>query len=228
MTTLGEKLREAIDKKVHEEVIKRTLNAWDTHEDQIRKPQQEKQMANPNPVVNVAPNKKGFGVSNNVVRVTFETIRDNPHHTAPEYVEMLGKKGFKASSTSSLIYQLIRTHQVHRDDEKRLSVTSDEYTPISYKTQKQLRNKEAIEPPTQQDKRKVVIVKRRTTEDTVQGIAALKADTGLQNEEKFDMGTFKHHAPRAFHPSAIVDNLSVLHARELYDYLKKIFTGESK
>ena len=226
MTTLGEKLREAIDKKVHEEVIKRTLNAWDTHEDQIRKPQQEKQMANPNPVVNVAPNKKGFGVSNNVVRVTFETIRDNPHHTAPEYVEMLAKKGFKASSTSSLIYQLIRTHQVHRDDEKRLSVTSDEYTPISYKTQKQLRNKEAIEPPTQQDKRKVVIVKRRTTEDTVQGIAALKADSG--EDRVIGMSPALGASYKAFHPSAIVDNLSVLHARELYDYLKKIFTGESK
>ena len=41
MTTLGEKLRAALDKG---DVVKKTIEAWDNHEDQIRKPQQEKQM----------------------------------------------------------------------------------------------------------------------------------------------------------------------------------------
>lgn len=225
MTTLGEKLREAIEKKQ----VQATLNAWDKHEDQIRKPQtQEQQMANPNPVINHAQDKPHFGVSNNIMRTTFDHIKNNNSLFTSDHIRLLVKQGFKENSVTAVIYQLIRAGQVARDANGWLSVTQDAYTPIKV-AQKSVKVAE------QQDQRrkKVTPIKRR---EPSEGIAALNPDTGdnnLPNVEKFDMGKFTHHAPVqrpvsssfGFHPSAIVDQLPVLHARELYDYLKKIFGG---
>lgn len=216
MTTLGEKLREAIEKQ---SVIKTTLNAWDAHEDQIRKPQQEKQMANPNPVVSI-DGRKGFGPTNNVMRATFDAVKNAPKMTHAEYVEMLQCSGYKPSSTGAVLYQLIRAGQVARDENGGLSVTQDEYTPIKQVKKKQPRVLVVDKAP-EPKPRQIVIVKRRK-DDPSQGIAALTPDTVVKAD-----GEYKLHAPafKAFHPSSIVDNLSVLHARELYDYLKKIFGG---
>ena len=207
-------------------LIKTTLNAWDAHEDQIRKPQQEKPMANPNPVVTVAEGAHGFIASNNVMRETFNAVKHAPKMQLKEYVEMLTLNGFKPNSTSAVLYQLIRAGQIARDGNGALSVTCDEYAPIKQPKRKApsvILLDKAPEPKPRQ----IVIVKRKRDEEA-QGIAALKGDSAAPVVEKFDMGKFTHHAPKAFHPSSIVDNLSVLHARELYDYLKKIFTGESK
>lgn len=224
MTTLGEKLREAIEKKA----LQSTLNAWDAHEDQIRKPQQEKQMANPNPVVNVTPGKKAFAVSNNVVRATFDAVKNAPLMKRNEYIEMLQCSGYKPTSTSSVLSQLMRDGQIVRNENGNLSVTRDAYKPIPNPRSKKAQRVLVLDKAPETKPRQIVLVKKPKGTDPSQGIAALTPDTGgpgLPNVEKFDMGKFTHHAPRAFHPSAIVDQLPVLHARELYDYLKKIFGG---
>lgn len=201
-------------------LIKTTLNAWDAHEDQIRKPQQEKQMANPNPVINIEAGK-GFTPSNNVMRATFDAVKNAPKMKHKEYVEMLALNGYKTNSTSAVLYQLMRAGQIARDEQGQLSVTCAEYQPIKQvkKQPRVLVLDKAPEPKPRQ----IVIVKRKPKAE--QGIAALKADTAQPDVEKFDMGKFTHHRPAVFHPSAIVDGLTVLHARELYDYLKKIFGG---
>lgn len=203
-------------------LIKTTLNAWDAHEDQIRKPQQEKQMANPNPVINLVDGNKGFGPTNNVMRATFDAVKNAPKMKHKEYVEMLKLNGYKTNSTSAVLYQLLRAGQIARDEHGQLSVTCADYQPIKQvkKQPRVLVLDKAPEPKPRQ----IVLVKK--PRDKSQGIAALKADASdnnLPNVEKFDMGKFTHHRPAAFHPSAIVDGLTVLHARELYDYLKKIF-----
>lgn len=215
-------IKTALQNALANKVVQSTINAWDAHEDQIRKPkpQQENQVANPNPVVNIGEGQRVFGTSNNVMRATFEAVKNAPKMQIREYIEMLGLNGYKQNSVSSVLYQLLRAGQLARDEQGAMSVAVDEYTPI-----KQVKKPRVVvvDKAPEPKPRKIVIVKRKREEE--QGIAALKADSGLQNEEKFDMGSFKHHAPRAFHPSAIVDNLSVLHARELYDYLRKIFGG---
>ena len=90
-------------------------------------------------------------------------------------------------------------------------MTQEEYTPIKQVKKK----KDALVTGADiglKNERKVVIIKRTKRQDPSHGIAALKADTTVP-------------LIKAFSPSAIVDNLSVLHARELYDYLRKIFGG---
>jgi hypothetical protein len=188
MTTLGEKLREALDKG--------TLDAWDKHEEQIRKPHKEKQV-----------NTK-VRVINNVMRETFNEVKHTPNMQIGDYIESLMARGFKKSSVTSVLYQLLRVGQIKRAEDGSVSVTQAEYAPLN--------NKRAKKKP--EPRRKIVVVTRGKPKPA-QGIAALKADSGLVG------GTISTGMPQAFIPSAIVDQLTVLHARELYDYLKKIFGG---
>ena len=95
MTTLGEKLRAALDKG--------TLDAWDKHEDAIRKPQQEKQVKDTK-----------IRVTNNVMRVTFDEVKHTPNMQINDYIESLLARGFKKSSVTSVLYQLIRVGQLKR------------------------------------------------------------------------------------------------------------------
>lgn len=193
MTTLGEKLREALDKG--------TLDAWDRHEEQIRKPQKEKQV-----------NTK-VRIVNNVMRETFNEVKHTPNMQINDYIESLLARGFKKSSVTSVLYQLLRVGQLKRAEDGSVSATQAEYSPLKAK-----RVKKKPEP-----RRKIVVVTRGKPK-TAQGIAALKADTGMKAEVEL---LIPPSAPvhRAFIPSQIVDQLTVLHARELYDYLKKIFGG---
>jgi hypothetical protein len=190
MTTLGEKLREALDKG--------TLDAWDKHEEQIRKPQKEKQV-----------NTK-VRVINNVMRTTFDEVKYAPNMQIADYIESLMARGFKKSSVTSVLYQLLRVGQIKRGEDGTLTVVQPEYTPLN--------NKRAKKKP--EPKRKIVVVTRGKPKPA-QGIAALKADTVVKAEG----APFEFAKPKAFIPSQIVDQLTVLHARELYDYLKKIFGG---
>ena len=211
MTTLGEKLRAALDKG---DVVKKTIEAWDNHEDAIRKPQQEKQ------VEQQADKQYNFAVSNNVMRETFGLIKRYPRITPKQCAADLVGKGFKEGSVTSVIYQLIRAGQVVKNEKGGLVVTQEEYTPIKQVKKK----KDALVTGADiglKNERKVVIIKRTKRQDPSHGIAALKADSGDKSLQDM-LGAPK---PRPFIPSQIVDNLSVLHARELYDYLRKIFGG---
>ena len=175
--------------------------------------------------------KTQFGVSNNVMRVCFSHVKQNPGLTRQDHIAALMKQGFKESSLTSVLSQLVRTEQVRVGDERRLFVTRDDYAPMTtrlradhpQRTRKSTQEKVTAETP----RKKVVLVKKGggNTHHSSVGIAALSAEGGEPAVEKFDLGKFTHHKPRAFHPSAIVDQLTVLHARELYDYLKKIFGG---
>jgi len=46
-------IQTALQNALSKDVVRTTLNVWDAHEEQIRKPKQEKQVPNPNPIVNL-------------------------------------------------------------------------------------------------------------------------------------------------------------------------------
>lgn len=175
-------------------------------------------MANPNPVMNLVDGRKGFGPSNNVMRATFDAVKNAPKMTHKEYVEMLALNGYKTNSTSAVLYQLMRAGQIARDEHGQLSVTCADYQPIKSQSKKQPRVLVLDKAP-EAKPRQIVLVKKPKQEG--HGIAALKSDTAKEEAREI-LGLMQS---KAFHPSAIVDGLTVLHARELYDYLKKIFGG---
>jgi len=150
-----------------------------------------------------------FKPVNNVTRETFNYIKNNPNKTTAEVCEALEKLGFKESSVNSICAQLSKQGQVVKDGyTKRMVAVGTDYIPLksasAFKTQK---------PET----RVIKIVKReKPTQNAGLASIAPKEDTTRKAALIF---------LNDFDPNDVVNKLSVVQARELYDLLKKIFGG---
>jgi len=154
----------------------------------------------PEPTPATPTTKPYFTVTNNVTRVTFDYIRDNPGKTRKEIAVALEAQGYKNSSVTSLLGQM-RKQGLVRESANLLYATTGEYAPL--KSSKKLK---AIAEKQQAPQRKIVTITRR---------AAPEAEpTQLPTSAKFS----------ATIPQ-LLDTLSVVQARELYDELRKIFGG---
>ena len=137
-----------------------------------------------------------FAVSNNVCRTTFECIQKNPGRARKEVIDVLLESGFRKSSTTSLIGQMIKQGHV-RESQGLLYANFDAYRPL----------KSSVAYKKVQDaatRKKVVIIKRSST-------PAL-AEKSVQINSSWDA-------------EAILNHLSIKQARALYDELRKIFGG---
>jgi len=106
------------------------------------------------------PMKKTFNVTNNISRVTFDYIKNNPGSTRKEIIEALEHQGFSGGSTSSLVAQMRRNKMIHETNNLYYA-DIPEYRPI--KSLKALKKMEApIAPP-----------KRKYEKKAVTGIGAL-------------------------------------------------------
>ena len=177
--------------------LSKEINAWDDEEKQRTE--------------NANTGKRLFPVRNNVVRETFNMVKTNPGLPAMQYVEMLNKKGFKESSTTSILSQLVRTGQVARNDVTRtLVVAQPEYTPI--------KNLSKAKPQaTPRKQRKVEEKKAGNTHQSSVGIAALKGETA---EPKGVTSIILH---RNWTPESVIDKLTLPQAKQLFEALSKYF-----
>ena len=149
--------------------------------------------------------KPYFTVTNNVSRETFNYIKNNPNLTTAEVSNALVKKGFKEGSVTSICAQLSKQGQVLKDARtKRLVALADEYSPLKpaahFKTDKPKKAESKKAPQNA-------------------GLAAI-APQEKERKEPTASGLTRH-----FDPHDIVDTLSVMQARQLYDLLKAIFGG---
>ena len=84
------------------------------------------------------PMKKMFGITNNISRVTFDYIKNNPGSTRKEIIQALEHQGFACDSTSSLIAQMRRNNMIHETNSAYYADIA-EYRPIkSLKAMKKL------------------------------------------------------------------------------------------
>lgn len=178
--------------------LSKVINSWEA-------PTQAASKAEP-----TAEAKPYFTVTNNVCRATFECIRDNPGKTRTEIGVMLEKDGYKKSSTTSLMGQMVKQGLV-RETQGLVYANYTEYKPL--KSAKVWANhvaKQAAEAP----QRKVVqIVNKRTGEViTTGGTTKASTTTLLKVSPVWDADT-------------LLNNLSIVQARALYDSLRKIFGG---
>jgi hypothetical protein len=131
-----------------------------------------------------------FKPTNNVSRETFNFIKGRPNGTTQTLTIELAKRGFKATSTSTLVAQMVKQGMVEKDAAGRLKALVPEYTPLRKSLQR------GALPP----------AKRKYTKHAPSaGIAAL------------------HPQAKSVQASSLLDTLSVVQARALYDALKKIF-----
>lgn len=141
--------------------------------------------------------KPYFTVTNNVTRITFDYVRDNPGKTRKEIAVALEARGFKTSSVTSLLGQMVKQGML-RESTGLLYVTTGEYAPL--KSSKKMR---AVAETPQAPQRKVVTITRR---------AAPEAEPTPQINSVWDA-------------EVLLNTLSIKQARELYDELRKIFGG---
>ena len=149
--------------------------------------------------------KKPFTIQNNVTRVTFDYIKLHPGTTASAASRDLIKHGFKESSVTALMAQFVRAGLAVRDNNHGYRVTVDEYVPMK---------------ASQKYTKKAVVKAKpapKAREPQSEGIAALQPE----GVSKRVVNTIVFGKT----PEEVIKHMTVLQARELYDYLKKIFGG---
>ena len=136
-----------------------------------------------------------FKVTNNVTRATFDFVKSNPHQSCKTICAALEKRGYKPSSIGSLLTQFVKNGLCIRDANSNYKAIANEYTPI--KVRKQLKAAQVIQ-------------KAKVTRG--EGIAALSPQPTYVTVAEWNV-------------QAVLDNMSIMQARAVYDALKKIFGG---
>ena len=160
-------------------------------------------------------------ITNNVSRVTFNYVRDNPGSTRLEIIKELGYQGFGKGSVSSLLAQMRKSKMIH-DTNGLWYADIKEYEPIKNANYKK--------------KPKAKLEKKATT-----GLGALlKAkleNTPMPSQDAMDAAAYamggQQPVPRkAFvslvrtkTPQDILGDMTVYQAHELYVHLKQMFGG---
>jgi hypothetical protein len=155
--------------------------------------------------------KTPFAIQNNVTRVTFDYIKLHPGTTAAAASRDLLKHGFKESSVTALMAQFVRAGLATRDNNHGYRVTVDEYTPM--KASAKYAKKSSPKPKATANDHK----RPQATAPQNDGIAALHPEA----TSKRVVNTIVFGKP----PEEVVKHMNVIQARELYDYLKKMFGG---
>jgi hypothetical protein len=145
------------------------------------------------------PAKPYFTVTNNVTRVTFEYVRDNPGKTRTEVAKALEKQGFKPGSVSSLLGQMIKQGMM-RENANLLYATTNEYAPL--KGSKVLKGLAAK--PQEQQRKVVKLVNTRTGEVLNPTPTPVAKEWNVTDQ---------------------LNSMSIVQARLMYDALRKIFGG---
>lgn len=112
-----------------------------------------------------------FKPTTNTSRACFEIVRDNPYKTKREYIKLLEQKGFKASSTSSLLSQMTRQGLLSVDDMGLMHSNQTEYSPLKavkvFKAKKAKTSKLRTSEPVVEPKREVINVPVRTNIEVI-------------------------------------------------------------
>ena len=136
-----------------------------------------------------------FKVTNNVTRATFDYVKNNPRQSCKTICKALEKQGYKSASVGSLLTQFVKNGLCVRDANNNYTTIVNEYTPI--KASKKLKTDQVIQ-------------KAKTTRG--QGIAALSPQP-------------KYIPVNDWNVQAVLNDMSIVQARAMYDELKKIFGG---
>jgi hypothetical protein len=207
--------------------LTRTLQEWDDDGETFSPPSTINTTINnsvPTPSQEI-PMKKTFNITNNISRVTFDYIKNNPGSTRKEIIEALEHQGFVGGSVSSLVAQMRRNNMIHETNNAYYA-DIPEYRPI--KSLKALRKLEApIAPP-----------KRKYEKKAVTGIGALLREklenTPMPSQDALDAAAYAMggHTPkrmislvRVKSPEDILKDMTVYQAHDLYRHLKEMFGG---
>lgn len=189
-----------------EQALAKTANAWAADDEAHSKiePQQEKTMTVS--VTDTTDTLTDKRVTSNVSRGTFYFIRDNAGLTAQEVTSQLMAQGYKATSVTSLIGQMLRMRIIMQDEQRGLSAVIKEYIPIQAKPGKVAKAKHTPRKPAApvQQRKQVTLVNTRTGE--------------VFNPKPVSVAT-----PAEWTVDSVIGSLNVRQAMAVYAELRKIF-----
>ena len=136
-----------------------------------------------------------FKVTNNVTRATFDYVKNNPRQSCKTICKALEKQGYKPTSVGSLLTQFVKNGLCVKDANGNYTTIANEYSPV--KASKRLKTNQVIQ-------------KAKTTRG--EGIAALSPQP-------------KYIPVTEWNVQAVLNDMSIVQARAMYDALKKIFGG---
>ena len=151
--------------------------------------------------------KKYFTTTNNVCRATFDHIRDNPGKTRKEVCNALAERGYKESSTTTLIGQMIKQSHVRESNGLLYALNTE------YKTLKGSKAWAKLEAAKAAPRKYVGLVSKRTGEVINPRPAPEPAPVAMPQINS------------AWDADVLLNSLSIVQARALYDSLRKIFGG---
>jgi hypothetical protein len=205
--------------------LSRTLQEWDDDGETPCVQPVSSSVSQPAQPTQDIPVKKSFNVTNNISRVTFDYIKNNPGSTRKEIIQALEHQGFAGGSTSSLIAQMRRNNMIHETNNAYYA-DIPEYRPI--KSLKALKKMDAPIAP----------AKRKYEKKAVTGIGALlreKLDSmPAPSQDALDSAAYAMggHTPkrmislvRVKSPEDILKDMTVYQAHDLYRHLKEMFGG---
>ena len=215
--------------------LSRTLQQWDDDDgEQVPQPSstinttinnsvpQPSQNIQGIPMTNTTNQPHRFPVKNNISRTTFNYIKDNPGSTRKEIIIALEHLGFNEGSTSSLISQMRKNKLIHMTNDLYYA-DADEYKPLkNYKPVQK-----AVKPAPVEVKPKRKYVKKSDAEGGIGALLKAKIESAPMPvaTAPIERKPFLTKLVRTQSPESIIENMNVLQARELYDYLRKIFGG---
>jgi len=200
--------------------LSKTLADWDDEGESPPVQPVSASFSQPTQPTKELPVKKTFNVTNNISRVTFDYIKNNPGSTRKEIIEALEHQGFAGGSTSSLIAQMRRNNMIHETNNLYYADIA-EYRPI--KSLKALKKMDAPIAP----------AKRKYEKKAVTGIGALlrekleSMDTPTASEPLLHTTQAKRMISlvRTKSPEDILKDMTVYQAHALYRHLKEMFGG---
>lgn len=201
------------------QALNATLDAWekDEKETQLEKP------------VTIGKTSL-FEVTNNVTRETFNFVRDNPRCTMADIKRELGRKGFNTASVGSLLTQFVLQKHIERTEFGQYFTSKAEYSPlmsrakwerlngISVTTARRQRRKDKL-------KEAMVQVKQNLVEKGLPVELAKGSGIGALPVKHKKQEITSILVSRNWTAQGVVDKLTVMQARQLYDLLKTIFGG---
>ena len=171
--------------------LAKALDEWSREEETQFKQPEEKQM-------DARRNMpQTFKVTNNIARMTFEYVRDNPGLKSKQVGQHFASLGFKPHSAIAMMSASVSNGIMRRDENSRYYTTTNEYKPLK---------------------------KMKHKDKPSSGIAALPVKGVAKKVEKVERveRVMPIQQPTA---STILGTLNVVEAKKLYQELKVIFEG---
>ena len=205
--------------------LSKTLQQWD---DDGEAPPLQPVSSSFSPPTQGIPMKKTFNITNNISRVTFDYIKNNPGSTRKEIIEALGHQGFAAGSTSSLIAQMRRNNMIHETNNAYYA-DIPEYRPIkSLKAMKKLEQTPA--PPKRKYEKRAVtgigaLLREKLDNAPMPSSDALDAAAYAMGTARVDVNKRMISLVRVKSPEDVLKDMTVYQAHALYVHLKQMFGG---